>query len=116
MEWRQERRRGEVGGLLQEGQEVQEVSRLQALGNSGNTPDISLTSEVTTLTETFYSQTDRSPHSDHCPASDSPSQRIFYVLQHCTAKPSFLGSCSAEEPRAFSLSLRNVEGHNKFNK
>ena len=114
MEWRQERRRGEVGGLLQEGQE--EVSRVQALGKRGNTPDISLTSEVTTLTETFYSQTDRSPHSDHCTASDSQSQRIFYVLQHCTAKPRTLGSCSTEESRAFSLSLRNVEGHNKFNK
>ena len=57
MEWRQERSLGEEGGLLQEGQEDSRLQEDRAPGNRGNTPDISVTSEVTILTETFYSGT-----------------------------------------------------------
>ena len=56
-EWRQERRRGEEGGLLQEGQEDSRLQEDRPPPNRGNTPDISVTSEVTILTETFYSGT-----------------------------------------------------------
>ena len=92
-EWRQERRRGEEGGLLQEGQEDSRLQEDRPPPNRGNTPDISVTSEVTILTETFYSGTNW-PQTSLRHLLWTVHLRWFSLTSCSTLEPGSLSSCS----------------------